>query len=309
MRGSTPVFGSHEKSPREAAPSGRRGAGAVAILLALALAAAFGPPLCGALGLDGETIDLSRRLSPPSPRAPLGTDELGRDLLVRLLEGGRVSLAVGLAAALATALLGSLLGLWAALARGLIDTLLMRIADVLLALPLLPLLVVLAALDPGALGLPAELGGAAPLEVARIVALIALFGWPTTARLVRAGTLSLESAEFVRAARALGASPAWLARRHFIPNLAAPLSVATALAAGQAILAESVLSFLGLGIRPPAASWGNMLAHAQEVVWQAPLLALWPGLAILLAVVACNALGDALAARADPRAQGAFDRK
>ncbi|MCS6877115.1 MAG: ABC transporter permease [Geminicoccaceae bacterium] len=272
------------------------------MLCVLALVCAFGPPLCRMLGLDGESIDLARRLAPPGPHAPLGTDELGRDLLVRLLEGGRISLAVGVGGALATTLLGTLLGVWAALARGTIDALVMRIGDVLLALPLLPLLVVLAALDPGELGLPAELDSTA-LEVGRIVLLVALFGWPATARLVRAGTLSLESAEFVRAARALGASPMWVARRHLVPNLAGPLGVAAALAAGQAILAESVLSFLGLGIRPPAASWGNMLSHAQEVMWQAPLLALWPGLAILLAVIAWNALGDALAERADPRAR------
>jgi peptide/nickel transport system permease protein len=164
--------------------------------------------------------------------------------------------------------------------------------------------VVLAAVDPMRLGLDPELAGSAGLDVARIVVLVALFGWPATARLVRAGTLSLLTADHVRAARALGASPTRVALRHVLPGLAAPIAVAATLSIGQVILAESVLSFLGLGIRPPTPSWGNMLSNAQEMLWQAPRLALWPGLAILLAVAACNLLGDALAERADPRASG-----
>ncbi|MCS6780132.1 MAG: ABC transporter permease [Geminicoccaceae bacterium] len=281
---------------------GRAPASAV-FLLGLALAVAFGPPLCRWFGLDGESIDLLRRLEPPGTGAPLGTDELGRDLLVRLLEGGRVSLAVGLLGALLAAAIGTALGLLAGFARGAIDALIMRATDIVLALPLLPLLVVLAAVDPGKLGVPAELVASAAFDVTRIVLLVALFGWPTTARLVRAGTLSLEAAEFVRAARALGASPLRIALRHVLPGLAGPITVATTLAIGQVVLGESVLSFLGLGIRPPTPSWGNMLTHAQELLWHAPLLALWPGLAILLTVTACNLLGDALAEAADPRAR------
>lgn len=294
--------------PARAIPEPGRGprpfARPAALLLgALVVACVLGPPLGRSLGLDGGSIDLSRRLAPPGPGAPLGTDELGRDLLMRLLEGGRVSLAVGLAGALLAAAIGTLVGLGAAFARGGLDGLLMRATDIVLALPVLPLLVVLAAVDPTELGLDPELVGSARLDVARIVLVTALLGWPTTARLVRAGALSLLASEPVRAARALGASPARIALRHVLPSLASPIAVATSLAVGQVILGESVLSFLGLGIRPPTPSWGNMLTNAQETLWQAPLLALWPGLLILLAVTACNLLGDALAEAADPRAR------
>ncbi len=274
---------------------------AAILLLVLGLAVTVGPPLGAAFGLDGERIDLVRRLAPPGPGHPLGTDELGRDLLMRLLEGGRVSLLVGVVGALLAAALGAAIGLWAGFAGGAIDALAMRTADIVLALPALPLLVVLAAVDPVRLGLSADVATSAGFDVARIVILVALFGWPTTARLVRAGTLSLLASEFVRAARALGASPSRVALRHVLPNLASPVAVATTLAMGQVILAESVLSFLGLGIRPPTPSWGNMLSNAQEMLWQAPHLALWPGLLILLTVTACNLWGDALAEAADPR--------
>jgi peptide/nickel transport system permease protein len=271
------------------------------LLAALALAVLLGPPIGRGLGLDGDGIDLLHRLEPPGSGRPLGTDELGRDLLVRLLEGGRVSLAVGVLGALLAALAGTVVGLLAAFARGAVDGLLMRTADIVLALPLLPLLVVLAAVDPTELGVAGELATWAVLDVARIVVLVAAFGWPTTARLVRAGALALLASEHVRAARALGAAPLRVALRHVLPGLAAPITVATTLALGQVILGESVLSFLGLGIRPPTPSWGNMLTNAQETLWQAPLLALWPGLLILATVTACNLLGDALAEAADPR--------
>lgn len=275
---------------------------AALLLAALLLAVTFGPPIGRGFGLDGEGIDLLNRLQPPGWGRPLGTDELGRDLFVRLLEGGRVSLAVGLLGAVLAALAGTLIGLLAAFARGPLDGLLMRVADIVLALPLLPLLVVMAAVDPLQLGLDPELASSAVLDVARIVVLVAAFGWPTTARLVRAGALAILASEHVRAARALGAAPLRVALRHVLPGLAAPITVATTLALGQVILGESVLSFLGLGIRPPTPSWGNMLTNAQETLWQAPLLALWPGLLILATVTACNLLGDALADAADPRA-------
>jgi peptide/nickel transport system permease protein len=304
MLGSTRVSSSGETRPRAAGRARdplTRSAGLV--LLCLSLAAVVGPPLGAALGPDGERIDLANRLAPPGAGHPLGTDELGRDFLVRLLAAGRISLLVGIAGALLTGLIGGLLGLLAAFARGPVEVLLMRTADIVLALPLLPLLVVMAAVDPTRLGLSAELAASPCLDVARIVLLVALFGWPTTARLVRAGALSLLAAEHVRAARALGASPLRVAFRHVLPALGAPIAVATTLAVGQVILGESVLSFLGLGIRPPTPSWGNMLSNAQDMLWQAPRLALWPGFLILLTVTACNLLGDALTEAADPRAR------
>ncbi|MCX8133741.1 MAG: ABC transporter permease [Roseococcus sp.] len=266
----------------------RAGLGLLGLLAAFAAAA---PWLAALLGHDPFAPDLFNRFAPPSAAHPLGTDELGRDLLLRLAHGARVSLAVGLAAALAATLIGTLVGLLAAWRGGWLDAVLMRLADGLLALPALPLLVILAALDPAAVGLPR---GEALADVLRLSLLLAAFGWVGVARLVRAGALSLLARDYVRAARALGVSEARLLWRHVLPGLAAPIAIATALAVGGAILAESALSFLGLGIAPPAPSWGNMLANAQELVFQAPLAALWPGLAILLAVLGCNLVADAI---------------
>ena len=271
------------------------------LLLLLVLGAAAAPLVEAALGVDGANVDLLARLEPPSAAHPLGTDELGRDVLVRLLAGGRVSLAVGVSGALLAAAIGTLVGLVAGYAGGGADAFLMRCTDAVISLPLLPLLIVLAAVDLGKLGLDAS--GEA-VSVLRIVLIVALFGWTTPARLVRASVLSLRTREFVRAAEALGAGPARILRRHILPNAAGPLIVATALAIGNVILVESVLSYLGLGVQPPLPSWGNMLTGAQELLFEAPLLALWPGLLIFATVLAFNLLGDRLEAALDPRRRG-----
>ena len=273
------------------------GAVVLAVLASLALAA----PLIAALtGHEVQAVDLSNRFAAPSGEHLLGTDELGRDVALRLIFGARISLAVGLIAALASGLLGAALGVVAGYYGGALDDALMRLADILLALPLLPVLIVLAAVDVGKLGLP-EWGGEGG-DLARLAAIIALFGWPSVARLVRGVTLSLKQRDFVRAARALGASPARLMLRHILPNAASPAIVATTLLAGQAILFESVLSFLGLGIQPPRASWGGMLTGAQDLVWSAPMLVIYPGAAIFASVLALNFLGDGLQDAFDPRA-------
>lgn len=276
---------------------------AAAILLALALAAAMAPLAEAALGLDAEAVDLFGRLQPPSPEHWLGTDELGRDLLVRLLYGGRVSLTVGVVAAVAASAIGTAIGLASGYVGGRVDAVLMRLADGVIALPLLPLLIVLAAVDLTKLGLSPEAAASDTVLLGRLVVLVAIVGWPTTARLVRAATLSLRRREFVQAAQALGYSPLRIAVRHVLPNAAAPILVATTLAVGNVVLFESVLSFLGLGIRPPTPSWGNMLTGAQELIWQAPRLAIWPGVLIFLTVVSVNLLGDALRDALDPRSR------
>lgn len=276
--------------------------GCLLLLGALCLLAAAAPLVGIALGIDPETQDLGARLAPASAAHPLGTDELGRDVLARLLEGGRVSLAVGLATALIAALLGTLIGVAAGYAGGVLDTLLMRLTDGVIALPLLPLLIVLAAVDPAKLGLPAEMVGSPWFGLARIVAIIGLVGWTTVARLARAAALSLRERDFVRASRATGAGPLRIMRRHILPNVVSPVIVATTLSVGNVILLESALSFLGLGIQPPLPSWGNMLTNAQELVWSAPALAVWPGLLIFLTVIAFNFLGDGLQDALDPRA-------
>jgi len=285
---------------RRLGPSAALAAG---VLLALALAAILAPLAELALGLDAEAVDLFGRLQPPSAEHPLGTDELGRDLLLRLLYGGRVSLTVGVVAAVAAASIGTAVGLASGYLGGRTDALLMRLADGVIALPLLPLLIVLAAVDLTKLGLSPEAAASETVLLGRLVLLVTLVGWPTTARLVRAATLGLRRREFVEAARTLGYSPLRIALRHVLPNAAAPILVATTLAVGNVVLFESVLSFLGLGIRPPTPSWGNMLTGAQELIWETPSLAVWPGVLIFATVVSVNLLGDALRDALDPRSR------
>lgn len=270
------------------------------VMLVLSLAA---PLIAGLRGIDPTATDLLRRLEPPSAQNWLGTDDLGRDLLQRLLDGGRVSMLVGLSGAALSALLGALIGVVAGYRGGRLDAVLMRFTDGVISLPLLPLLIVLAAIDPAKVGIPAPIAQSETFSLYRIVAIIALTGWTTAARLVRAETLSLKQRDFARAAQALGARPGRIMFRHILPNAAGSLVVATTMSAGTLILLESTLSYLGLGTQPPAASWGNMLTGAQELLQDAPILTLWPGLLIFLTVIAFNFLGDGLQDALDPRSE------
>jgi len=269
------------------------------LLITFAVLAAMAPLFEIWLGHTAADIDLLGRFAPPSAAYPLGQDEIGRDVFLRLLYGARVSLVTALAAALASAIIGTVIGLVAGYRGGWLDDVLMRFTDSVIALPLLPLLIVLAAVDLSKLGL-GELGAAS--NAARLVVIVSLVSWTTVARLVRGAALSLRERTFVTAAHALGAGGWRIAAIHILPNLTGPIVVATTLAVGNVILFESVLSFLGLGIQPPLASWGNMLTAAQTLVWQAPMLAVYPGLAIFLTVLACNLLGDGLQDLLDPRA-------
>ena len=235
-----------------------------------------------------DRTSLAERWLPPGRGHPLGTDELGRDVLSRLLHAGRVSLAVGYAVGLLVAVAGTAVGALAGLYGGVVDTVLMRAVDVLLAVPTLPVYLIVAGLLPG--------GG-----VGRVVLILAAVGWPSVARLVRGQVLALREEAFVEAARACGASGARVLVRHILPHTAGPVVVAATLAAGHAILSESALSYLGLGIVPPAASWGNMLHRAQDYLWSAGWLAVAPGCAIALAVLGLNLLGDGLRDALDPR--------
>jgi len=274
---------------------------AALIVLAMALLALLAPAISHWLGAPPDAVDLLGRFAPPSPGHPLGTDELGRDLLVRLAYGGRISLGLGIIAALAAAILGIAVGLLAGYYGGSLDAILMRMADGVIALPLLPLLIVLAAIDLTKLGLPAEWAYSPATSFWRVATLVALVGWTTVARLVRATTLSVRERQYVQAAEAMGARPVRIMLVHILPNLATPILVALTLSVGHVILFESVLSFLGLGIQPPWPSWGNMLTNAQELIWSAPMLAIWPGLFIFVTVIAFNLLGDGLDAALDPR--------
>ena len=270
------------------------------ILLVLSLAA---PLIAELRGVDAANTDLFRRFEPPSARNWLGTDELGRDLFQRLLDGGRVSLLVGFAGATLSAVLGAIIGVVSGYLGGRFDGVMMRITDGVIALPLLPLLIVLAAIDPKKIGIPVEIAQSETFSLYRIVVIVALTGWTTVARLVRAETLSLKNRDFARAARALGAQPVRIMFRHILPNAAGSLVVATTMSIGTLILLESTLSFLGLGTQPPAASWGNMLTGSQELLQDAPMLAVWPGLLIFLTVIAFNSLGDGLQDALDPRSE------
>ena len=230
-----------------------------------------------------DAIDLAGRRAPPSMVHWFGTDDLGRDLFARVLFGARVSLAVGILAATLTVALGTGVGVVAGWAGRWIDALLMRVADAVLAIPRLPFLMIASLiLQPG---------------VALLIVLVAAVSWMETSRVVRAEVQSLASRGFVESARAVGAS-GWMAIwRHILPNVVPTIAVATTLAVGRSILLESALSFFGVGVQPPTASWGNMLYQAQATMATEPWLALFPGAAILLSVLTVNALGETLHAQ------------
>lgn len=272
------------------------------ILGALILFALSAPLVEAFLGIDADAVDLFARFGPPSAQHPLGTDELGRDILVRLMYGGQVSLMVGLTATIAAAIIGTTIGIISGYVGGRTDAFVMRVTDGVIALPLLPLLIVLAAIDLNKLGIPESIVSSEDVSLYRIIIIVALAGWTTVARLVRASTLSIKTRPFVMAARSQGASAFRIMTVHILPNLMSPIIVATTLSVGNVILLESVLSFLGLGIQPPLPSWGNLLTGAQETIWESPGLAFFPGMLIFVTVIAFNFIGDGLQDALDPRA-------
>lgn len=274
-----------------------------AVLLCMIALVMIAPLFESWLGVTANQVDLYNRMAGSSMQHPLGTDELGRDVLVRLLYGGRISLFTGLTAACFAASIGTVIGLMAGYFGGRLDALLMRLTDSVIALPLLPLLIVLAAIDLNKIGLPEAIVQSEDVSFYRIVLIVALTGWTTVARLVRGATLSLKQREFVMAAQGIGASDGHIMFKHILPNLLSPIIVAVTLSVGSVILLESVLSFLGLGIQPPMASWGNMLTNAQQLIWEAPLLAVYPGLLIFITVISFNFLGDGLQDAFDPKAE------
>ncbi|WP_309573402.1 oligopeptide ABC transporter permease [Deinococcus sp.] len=256
------------------------------MLCVLALLALLAPHLAP-YAFDGQDLEIMGQPQPPSRAHLMGTDQLGRDAFTRVLYGARVSLAVGLASALLSTLLGTLVGSLAGYYRSAVDSVLMRLTDVVLCIPLLPLVILLS--------------GMLRPNVTLLVAIIGILGWMGTARLVRGQFLSLREREFVEASRALGGSNNRIMFRHILPNALGPIIVATTLAVGSGIMLESALSFLGLGVQPPTPTWGNLLNYASQWLQNAPWLALFPGLMILITVLSVNFLGDGLRDALDPR--------
>lgn len=268
-------------------------------IVLLILISAAAPLISKWTGLDPEKQAISLRYAPPQwtfwnwdssmhpPQTPhlLGTDELGRDVLVRLIWGGRVTLMVALIVAFTTTFFGFAIGASAGFFSGRVDRILMHLTDSLLAVPMLPVLIVLSAIHFGPLSGEKQ-------SLFKMVLLLCLFSWMSAARLVRSTVLVIKQQEFIEAAHAIGASNARILRTHVFPGAVHILVIATTLNLGRAILSEASLSFLGLGVQPPMPSWGNMLTHAHESIERAPLLAIAPGLFILSTVLCFNILGD-----------------
>ena len=236
---------------------------------------------------DPNALSLREKFLDPSAEHWFGTDQYGRDYFTRALYGGRVSLMVGFAAMLVTVFVGTTIGIFSGYIGGKLDMLLMRFTDIFLALPSMLLMVVLNAfLKP---------------SMTTLIMVLSLFSWASVARITRAETMSLKERDFVIASKNLGVNSVRIAIEHILPNILGPLTVAASLGVASAILTESSLSFLGLGISIPNASWGSMLDAAQDVVLDHPMLAVYPGLLILRTVLSFNILGDVLRSALEPK--------
>ncbi|MFC4454159.1 nickel transporter permease [Deinococcus sonorensis] len=251
---------------------------AILLLCALLLPPLLGSPLA-------QNLDL--RLRPPSAAHPFGTDQLGRDVLSRTMNGARLSLGLGVSVMLASLLIGSVIGLMAGLLRGWWDEALMRLTDIFLAFPSLIL----------AMAISAALGP----NLINVMIAVALVSWPTYARLIRAQVLALREQEFIQAAQALGSSPSRVALRHLLPNSVAPLLIQASFDVGSAILTAAGLGFIGFGAQPPTPEWGAMVSETRNYIAQAPWASSAPALAILFTVLAFNLIGDGLRDVLDPR--------
>jgi peptide/nickel transport system permease protein len=307
MAGSTPASPTAEAAVRQPVSTSpwaeawrrfkrhRLAYGSLWLLALLSLAVLLGPYVW-TIGIND--IDFTARLKGPSAAHPLGTDDLGRDLLARMLYGGRISLAVGLAAMLTGILIGVVVGAIAGISRGWVDAFLMWLTDLFLSLPQLPLLLLLIFFfrDPLKAAFGPEVG-----IFLLIVLVIGGLSWMPVARLVRAQFFSLREKEFVEAARALGASTQRQVVRHILPNALGPVIVAATINIAAAIIAESTLSFLGLGFPPDIPTWGRILNDSRDYLDLAVHWAMFPGLAIFIAVLTINFIGDGLRDALDPR--------
>lgn len=244
---------------------------------------------------DPNTSQMAERLQPPSWQHPMGTDALGRDLLTRVLYGGRISLSVGLMVVAIALLIGVPIGAVAGYSSGRLDSILMRTTDAFLALPSFLILILL-----GAILREIDIPMLSRNNVFTIAIVIGLFSWMTFSRLVRAIFLTMREMDYIAASRSLGGSGLWIVLAHILPNSIGPIIVAATLGLGYAIIEESGLSFLGFGIQPPTPSWGNLLSNAQEQFIKYPWLAIFPGLMIFLSIISINYIGDGLRDAVDP---------
>jgi len=247
--------------------------------------------------------DTSVRLQSPSTLHPFGTDTIGRDVLARSIYGGQISLLIGLTAVLVETFLGILVGAIAGYYGGVVDSILMRITEAMLNIPEIFLLIVMAKYFGGKIPAIDILGRVFSGSVVVIVIIIGATSWMYLARIVRAEFLSLKENDFVLAARATGTKNIEIIFRHILPNSIAPIVVSATLGVANAILAEAYISFLGLGVQPPTATWGNMLDGANNYLDSAPWLWIFPGLLIVLTVLSINFLGDGLRDALDPRSR------
>lgn len=279
-----PGYASHWRLARDRFLAHRLAVAGLLALLLLVTLVLVGPILSP---YNPEHTNLDLRYESPSPAHIMGTDSLGRDLLTRIMFGGRVSLTIGVLAMTVAITLGILVGGLAGFYGGVADAVLMRFVDMMLSFPRLFLLILFSVFFGG--------------HLLTVVLLLGALSWMGVSRLIRASFLSLKERQYVEAARALGV-PGWLIMlRHLLPNALAPIIVAATLGIATAIIAESTLSFLGLGIQPPNPSWGNMLKDAQTDMLIAPWTAVFPGLAIFVTVVAINFIGDGLRDALDPQ--------
>ncbi len=245
--------------------------------------------------------DTSIRLQGPSAEHPFGTDTVGRDILARTIYGGQISIVIGISAMLVAIVLGTVVGALSGYYGGLVDGLLMRVTEAMLSIPSLLLLLVMAKFFSGKMPNVTVLGRTFSGSVVVIIVIIGLTSWMYTARIVRSSFLSIKEEEYILAARALGLPNRRIILSHMLPNALAPVIVAATLGVASAILSEAYISFLGMGVRPPTATWGSMLENAYEYIEQAPWLWFFPGLLIILTVMSINFVGDGLRDALDPR--------
>jgi len=249
--------------------------------------------------------ETGNRLQSPTAEHPFGTDTIGRDILARTVYGGQISLLIGLTAALIETFIGVLVGALAGFYGGVLDSLLMRFTEAMLTVPQLFLLIVMAKFFGGKIPNLAMFGREFSGSVIVIIVIIGITSWMYVARIARAQFLSLKENEFVLAARAIGTPRSQIIFRHILPNSVAPIIVSATLAVAGAITTEAYISFLGLGVQPPTATWGNMLEGAYNYIETAPWLWIFPGMLIVLTVLSINFLGDGLRDALDPRSRAA----